>query len=78
MSTANYERSQLLPSQVIWDGIIDRIEVFRNFLKVIMSELALDIYLNQVSRELISREALNVMVIFLMKYLLLPIEWCRK
>jgi hypothetical protein len=30
MSAVNYERRQLLPPKVIWDGIIDRFEVFRN------------------------------------------------
>jgi hypothetical protein len=30
MSAANDERSQVLPSNIIWDGIIDRFEVFRN------------------------------------------------
>jgi hypothetical protein len=30
MSAVNDERRQLLPSKVIWDGTIDRFEVFRN------------------------------------------------
>jgi hypothetical protein len=30
MSAVNYERRQVLPSKVIWDGTIDRFEVFRN------------------------------------------------
>jgi hypothetical protein len=30
MSAANDERRQLLPSKVIWDGSIERFEVFRN------------------------------------------------
>jgi hypothetical protein len=30
MSAVNDERRQALPSKVIWDGIIDRFEVFRN------------------------------------------------
>jgi hypothetical protein len=30
MSVANNERRQVLPSKVIWDGTIDRFEVFRN------------------------------------------------
>jgi hypothetical protein len=30
MSSVNDERRQVLPSKVIWDGIIDRSEVFRN------------------------------------------------
>jgi hypothetical protein len=30
ISAANDERCQVLPSRVIWDGIIDRFELFRN------------------------------------------------
>jgi hypothetical protein len=30
MSAVNDERGQVLPSKVIWDGTIDRFEVFRN------------------------------------------------
>jgi hypothetical protein len=30
MSAVNDERRQVLPSKVIWDGTIDRFEVFRN------------------------------------------------
>jgi hypothetical protein len=30
ISAANDERRQVLPSRVIWDGNIDRFEVFRN------------------------------------------------
>jgi hypothetical protein len=30
MSAVNDERRQVLPSKVIWDGAIDRFEVFRN------------------------------------------------
>jgi hypothetical protein len=30
MSAVNDERRQVLPSKVIWDGTIDRLEVFRN------------------------------------------------
>jgi hypothetical protein len=33
MSAANDERRQVLPSKVIWDGTIDRFEVFRNNLE---------------------------------------------
>jgi hypothetical protein len=29
MSAVNYERRQFLPSKVIWDGTIERSEVFR-------------------------------------------------
>jgi hypothetical protein len=30
MSAVNDERRKVLPSKVIWDGTIDRFEVFRN------------------------------------------------
>jgi hypothetical protein len=30
MSVVNDERRQVLPSKVIWEGTIDRFEVFRN------------------------------------------------
>jgi hypothetical protein len=30
MSAVNDERRQVLPSKIIWDGTIDRFEVFRN------------------------------------------------
>jgi hypothetical protein len=30
LSAANDERRQVLPSRVIWDGSIDRFELFRN------------------------------------------------
>jgi hypothetical protein len=33
MSAVNDERRQVLPSKVIWHGIIDRFEVFRNNLE---------------------------------------------
>jgi hypothetical protein len=33
MSAVNDERSQVLPSKVIWDGTIDRFEVFRNIVE---------------------------------------------
>jgi hypothetical protein len=33
MSSVNDERLQVLPSKVIWDGIIDRFEVFRNIVE---------------------------------------------
>jgi hypothetical protein len=34
MSVVNDERRQVLPSKVIWDGTIDRFEVFRNNVEV--------------------------------------------
>jgi hypothetical protein len=71
MSAVNDERRQVLPSKVIWDGTIDRLKYLEVMLKVIMDKLLLAIYLIQVSRRLIWRRVLNVMLIFWMKYLLL-------
>jgi hypothetical protein len=34
MSPANDERRQVLPSETIWYGTIDRFEIFRNFFEV--------------------------------------------
>jgi hypothetical protein len=51
MSALNDERRQVLPSKVIWDGTIDRFEVYRTMLKVIFDKLILAIYLIQVSRK---------------------------
>jgi hypothetical protein len=56
MSTVNDERRHVLPSKVIWDiwdGTIDRFEVFRKILKIIMDKLVLAICLIQVSKRLI-------------------------
>jgi hypothetical protein len=53
MSAVNDERRQVLPSNVIWHGTIDRFEVLETMLKVIMDKLVLAIYLIQVSRRLI-------------------------
>jgi hypothetical protein len=48
MSASNDESRQLLPSKVIWDGTIDRFEVFLKYLetmlKVIIDKLVLFIY----------------------------------
>jgi hypothetical protein len=30
MASVNHQRRQVVPSKVIWDGTIDRFEVFRN------------------------------------------------
>jgi hypothetical protein len=72
MSAVNDERGQISTSKVIWDGTIDSSEVLETILKVIMNKLVLTIYLIQVSRSLIQRGVLTVMLIFRMKYLLLP------
>jgi hypothetical protein len=53
MSAVNDERRQILPSKVIWDGIIDHFEFLEKLLKVIVDKLVLVICLIQVSRRLI-------------------------
>jgi hypothetical protein len=50
MSAANDESRQVLPSRVIWDGSIDRFEVSRTVLKVIMDQLAQATFLMLVFR----------------------------
>jgi hypothetical protein len=45
LSAANDERRQVLPSRVIWDGSIDRFELYRISWKVIMGKLVQVIYL---------------------------------
>ena len=49
ISTANDERLHVLPSRVIWDGIIDRFEIFRNNVEAHYEVQA--IYLIQNSRK---------------------------
>jgi hypothetical protein len=49
----NDERREVLPSKVIWDGTIDRFEVFRNNVEGDYGQIGLVIYLIQVSRRLI-------------------------
>jgi hypothetical protein len=44
ISAINDERRQVLPSKVIWDGTINRFEVFRIMLKIIMDKLVLCIF----------------------------------
>jgi hypothetical protein len=34
MSTVNYERSQVLPSNIIWDGTINCFVIFKNIVEV--------------------------------------------
>jgi hypothetical protein len=55
MSAVNDERRQILSSNVIWDGTIDRFEVFRHktMLKVIVDKLVLAFGLTHVSRRFI-------------------------
>jgi hypothetical protein len=39
MSAANYESRLALPSKVIWDGTIDRFEVFRNKVEALCGKI---------------------------------------
>jgi hypothetical protein len=74
MSAVNDESRQLLPSKVIWDGTIDRFEVFRNNVgdhdRQIGSGYLFD---SSFQKAYLERGMLTVMLIFWMKYLLLPI-----
>jgi hypothetical protein len=50
MLAVNDERRQVLPSKVIWDGTIDRFEVFRNNVEGHYGQIGAA-YLIQVSRK---------------------------
>jgi hypothetical protein len=76
MSAANDERRQVLPSKVIWNGTIDRFEVFRNNVEGNYGQICAG-YLFDSSFQACFQEAylermLTVMLILWMKYLLLP------
>jgi RNA binding exosome subunit len=49
--TANYERLQILPSQVIWYGNIDRFELFRNNVEGHYGKMMQVIYLIWISKK---------------------------
>jgi hypothetical protein len=46
MSAVNDERRHILPSKVIWDGTIDRFEVFRNNVEGHYLERGVDCYVD--------------------------------
>jgi hypothetical protein len=71
MSAANDERRQVSPSKVIWDGSIDRFEVFRNNVEGHYGQIGAG-YLLDSSFQKAYLGVLTVMLIFWMKYLLLP------
>jgi hypothetical protein len=50
LSAANDERRQVLSLRVIWDGSIDRFELFRNSIEVIMDKLVQVTYLIRIFR----------------------------
>jgi hypothetical protein len=50
MSAVNDERRQLLASHILWDGTIDRFEVFRNNVEGYYGRIGASICLIQVSR----------------------------
>jgi hypothetical protein len=51
MSAVNDERRQVLPSKVIWNGTIDRFEVFRNNVEGHYGQIGTGYLLIQVSRK---------------------------
>jgi hypothetical protein len=72
MSAVNYERRQVLPSKVIWDGTINRFEVFRNNVEGHHGQIGADYLCDSSNQEAYLERVLTVMLIFWMKYLLLP------
>jgi hypothetical protein len=59
MPAVNDKRLQVLPSKVIWDGIIDRLKYLETMLKVIMDKLVLVICFIQAYRRLIWKGVLT-------------------
>jgi hypothetical protein len=49
----NDERRIILPSKIIWDGIIDRFDVFKDNVEVHYGQIGSDYYFSQASRKLI-------------------------
>jgi hypothetical protein len=72
MSAVNDERRKILPSKVIWDGTIDRVEVFRNNVEGHYGQIGSGYLFDSSFQEAFSER--TVMLIFCMKYFLLPIS----
>jgi hypothetical protein len=76
MSAANDERRQVLPSKVIWDGTLDRFEVFRNNVEGHCGQIGAGYYLFDSSfQEAYLERGMNChadLLMFWMKYLVLP------
>jgi hypothetical protein len=74
MSAVNNERRQVLPSKVIWDGTIDRFEVFRNNVEGHYGQIGAGYLFDSSFQEAYLERGVDcyVMLIFWMKYLLLP------
>jgi hypothetical protein len=51
MSAVNDERRHVLPFKVIWDGTIDRFEVFRNNVEGHYVQISAGYFFTQVSRK---------------------------
>jgi hypothetical protein len=72
MSTAKDKRRQVLPSKVIWDGIIDRFEVFRNNVESHYGQIGAGYLFDSSFQEAYVERVVDFMLTFWMKYLLLP------
>jgi hypothetical protein len=72
MSAVNDERRQVLPSEVILNGTIDRFEVFRNNVEGHYGQIGAGYLFDSSFQEAYLERMLTVMLIFWMKYLLLP------
>jgi hypothetical protein len=73
LSAVNDERRQVLPSKVIWDGTIDRFEVFRNNVEGHYGQIGAIYLFDSSFQEAYLERGVDcyVMLIFWMKYLLL-------
>jgi hypothetical protein len=73
MSAVNDERRQVLPSKVIWDGIMEHFEVFRNNVEGHYEQIGVGyLFYSCFQEAYLERGMFNAMLIFWMKYLLLP------
>jgi hypothetical protein len=70
MSAVNDERRHVLTSKVIWDGTIDRFEVFRNYVEGNYGQLGAGYLFYSSFQEAYLERGDDL--IFWMKYLLLP------
>jgi hypothetical protein len=72
MSAVNDERRQVLSSKVIWDGTIDRFVFIRNNVEGHYGQIGAAYLFDSSFQEAYLERSLTVILIFWMKYLLLP------
>jgi hypothetical protein len=73
MSAVNDERRQVLPSKVIWDGTVDRFEVFKSNVEVHYGQTGAGyLFDSSFQYTYLERWVLTVMIIFWVKCPMLP------